>query len=122
MSGVVAWSDTDASGWIHFTAPQRWIENAEHALSRAIDPAVNVGSFPRRELHITFQRPLRAGDAFVVELSPARVGNTSISYEWRILKDGAVCIEGGHTVVHLGASGTPTLLPDRLRNGLAALV
>lgn len=116
--GTVAWVDTDASGRIHFTAPFRWVEAVEHALYRETDPGIEVGSFPRLTVGSTYRRPLAAGDAFDVELTAERVGNSSISYAWTILHDGELAIEGHHTVVHVGPDGKPATVPVALRNRL----
>ena len=114
-SGIVAWSETDASGWIHFTAPMTWAENAEHALCRNLDESVDVAAFPRKEVHATFRRPLRAGDAYVVELVPVRIGSTSVTFTWTVESGGEVCVEGGHTTVHVSRQGRPSPLPADLR-------
>lgn len=119
---VVEWSETDASGWIHFTAPQKWAENAEHRLCRRLDPNVAVGSFPRKEIRSTFQRPLCAGQEYRVDIRPERIGSTSITYTWTVVSDERVCVEGGHTVVHLGPDGRPAALPEVLRTGLVKLL
>jgi acyl-CoA thioester hydrolase len=37
------------------------------------------------------------------------------------LRGGEVCVEGRHTVVHVGADGRPAPLPDEVRERLAAI-
>ncbi len=113
---VVAWWETDASGSFHFTAPLRWAEDAEHALVRAAGGT--PGSFPRRVVNSSYRRPLRAGDAYTVDLGVERIGSTSITYWWRVVSGGEVCIEGGHTVVHVDGSGRSAPVPDSLRAAL----
>lgn len=114
---IVTWSETDASGSIHFTAPLRWVENAEHALLRA--EGMIPGSFPRRAVSSSYLRSLREGDEYRVDLEVERIGSTSITYGWRVLSGGAVCVEGSHTVVHLDDTGVPSPVPESLRAGLA---
>lgn len=121
LHGTVAFSDTDASGRYHFTAPLRWAENAEHAFYRAADTGTIVGGLPRRAVSVSYSRPLEAGDEYTVELSAESVGRTSISYFWRVLGPGGPCAEGTHTVVHVDESGRPAPVPDGLRTALAAL-
>ncbi|UVS81488.1 MULTISPECIES: acyl-CoA thioesterase [Actinokineospora] len=118
FSAVVTWSETDASGSFHFTAPLRWAEDAEHALVRAagFDP----GAFPRRAVSSSYRKPLRAGDVYTVDIGVDRIGSTSITYSWRVVSGGAVHAEGSHTVVHLDGSGVPTPVPDALRAALAS--
>lgn len=111
-TGVVAWADTDASGWIHFTAPLRWVEQVEHATARAA--GVDPGAFPRRAVEVQYARPLRAGQTYEVELRAERVGRTSVTYAWVVRCDGADAVSGTHTAVHLGDDGRPTLVPSAL--------
>lgn len=119
---MVAWSETDASGRYHFTAPLRWAEDAEHALYRTAGPGTMVGGFPRRAVSVTYSRPLAAGDSYTVELSVKKVGRTSISYAWQILGPGGPCAEGTHTVVHVDETGRPAPVPDPLRAALEKFV
>ncbi|MFJ9381316.1 acyl-CoA thioesterase [Streptomyces sp. NPDC101455] len=116
MSPVVGWSETDASGRFHFTAPLRWAEDAEHALYRAagLDPAF----FPRRAVSSTYERALRAGDAYSVDLTVEGIGSTSITYRWSVRSEDAVCVHGSHTVVHVDGSGRPAALSQALRDAL----
>ena len=118
-TGVVAWSDTDASGRYHYTAAYRWAENAEHALYRSVDAAIDVGRFPRRATSALYEQPLVAGDPYAVELEVDRVGNTSISYAWTVTGPTGVAARGNHSVVHVDGSGVPTSIPDALRHRLA---
>ena len=115
-AAVVPWSDTDASGRFHFTAPFRWAENAEHELLRAA--GFGPEPFPRRAVTSSYLRPLMAGDPYTVDIGVEQIGSTSITYWWRVLSGGEVCVEGSHTAVHLDDSGRPCPLPDPLRAAL----
>jgi acyl-CoA thioester hydrolase len=114
--GVVAFHETDASGRYHYTNALKWAENAEHALYRAAGQPIN--RFPRRAVHASFERPFADGDAYEVELEVEKLGTTSITYTWKILKAGQVAVTGGHTVVHIDEAGDPSPLPDALRTAL----
>jgi YbgC/YbaW family acyl-CoA thioester hydrolase len=115
----VAWVDTDAGGRIHFTAAFRWAEAAEHTLLRGFAlPGVEVADFPRRHVEAEYHNVLRFDDEFEVRLRAERVGRTSITYAWRILRDGELCIVGHHTVVHVDGAGRPSPVPDALRAAL----
>jgi acyl-CoA thioesterase FadM len=116
MSNIVSYWETDASGSFHYTAPLRWAEDAEHALLLSV--GTKPGSFPRRVVNSSFLRPLRAGDTYTVDLEVERIGSTSITYRWRVLSGGAVCVEGSHTVVHVDSEGRPKPVPESLRRGL----
>ena len=114
----VAWVDTDASGRIHFTAPFRWVEATEVALYRRLGLLDFGRAVPRRKLETDYRRALRFEDEVVVELRVARVGRTSISYEWSVLSSGELAIKGSHTLVHVGVDGRPIPIPDAVRDAL----
>lgn len=120
--GIVGWADTDASGWIHFTAPFRWVEVVEHAFYR--DAGAEPGRFPRRAVSADYTRPLTAGTRYAVELVPERVGATSITWSWSIWdgddRSGEAAITGRFVAVHLGDDGRPAALPPSLTRSLSA--
>jgi acyl-CoA thioester hydrolase len=113
----VLWADTDASGRIHHTAAFRWAENAEHALLQQFG-LTELPNLPRRQVTATYHRPLAFDDVCDLELTPTRVGRTSVCYAWRILRDGELCIDGASVVVHIGSDGKPAPLPEAMRIGL----
>jgi acyl-CoA thioester hydrolase len=115
----VAWVDTDAGGRIHFTAAFRWAEAAETSLLRSLGLVDVWGDFPRRAVEAEYLAVLRFEDEIEIDLRPAHVGTTSVSYEWEIRRDGEVCIRGRHTVVHVDAGGRPAPLPEELRRALS---
>jgi len=111
----VAWVDTDAGGRIHFTAAFRWAEVAETALMRGLGVIDSWGSYPRRHVEADFHKVLRFEDEIEVRLRVDGIGTTSVTYAWTVSKDGDVCVEGRHTVVHVDEEGRPEPLPDRVR-------
>lgn len=117
-TGVVAWSETDASGRYHHTAPHCWAENTEHALYRSIVPDIDVGPFPRLMTSASFEKPLFAGDEYTVELDVDHIGNSSITYTWVVTGPEGVCVRGNHTAVHVDETGRPSPVPEKLREGL----
>lgn len=114
----VEFVDTDAGGRIHHTAALRWAERAEHQLLRALGWP-ELARFPRRRLEVDFVGPLRFGDEVVVEIAASAVGRTSITYGWRVRRDGVVCVEGSTTCVHVDDDGLPCEVPAGLRAALA---
>src|SRR5207248_6181187 len=116
----VAWVDTDAGGRIHFTAVFRWAEAAETALCRGLGLLEEWGDFPRRAVEAEYLAVLRFEDEIEVELRPAQVGTSSVTYSWEIRRDGETCIRGRHTVVHVGGDGRPAPLPTSMRRALSA--
>lgn len=118
-SGNLAMVETDASGRFHYTAPYRWIEQVEHSFyRREVTPALQLGSLPRREVHAVYDRSLRMGDPWTVEMTVERIGRTSITYAWRVTSEDELCVQGGHTVVYVDAEGWPARLPDQLVTAL----
>jgi YbgC/YbaW family acyl-CoA thioester hydrolase len=115
----VAWVDTDAGGRIHFTAAFRWAELAETGLMRRLGLLDEWGSYPRRHVEADYLEVLVFEDEVEVRLRVERVGSTSITYAWTIAKDGEVCVEGRHTVVHVDEHGQPAELPQSVRAALA---
>ena len=115
----VAWVDTDASGRIHWSSAFRWAELAEHRLldklGRSRDEA---GRYPRRAAEVTYHRALDFEDQFDVWLGVEKAGSTSVTFRWQMLRGDELCIEGRHTVVHVGDDGRPRRWPEYLRAGL----
>ena len=115
----VAWVDTDAGGRIHFTAAFRWAEAAETALRRRLGILEGFGDYPRRHVEAGFHHVLVFEDEVEVVIGPERVGRTSVTWAWRIERDGVVCVDGRMVVVHVDADGEPAELPDAVRRALS---
>jgi acyl-CoA thioester hydrolase len=115
----VLWVDTDAGGRIHFTAAFRWAEAAELGLYRAAGLIDRVPELPRRHVEAEYHRVLVFDDEIEVTISVARLGTTSITYEWQIARKGELAVEGRHTVVHVDEQGNARPIGDELRSALA---
>ena len=111
----VLFVDTDAGGRIHVTAALRWAEAVEHRLVLDLAPGTDIGTWPRRHLEATYHRALGFDDEFELTLGVVRVGRSSVTWGWRVEREGAVWVEGGCTTVHVGSDGTPAPVPDALR-------
>jgi acyl-CoA thioester hydrolase len=115
----VDWIDTDAGGRIHFTNAFRWAESAESSLMQKVGLlGPEWGDFPRRKVEAEFLRVLRFMDEMDVRIRVERLGTTSITYEWELVRDGEVCVTGRHTVVHVDRDGRPDPLSAELRSAL----
>ena len=110
--------DTDAGGRIHFTSVFRWVEAAEVALMRRLGLMAGWGNFPRRHVEADYLKVLVFEDEVEVRLRVDRVGKTSITYGWQLMKDREPYVTGSHTIVHVDEEGRPTQLPDELRASL----
>jgi YbgC/YbaW family acyl-CoA thioester hydrolase len=115
----VAWIDTDAGGRIHFSNAFRWAEAAEVGLIRNVLSVEEWADFPRKHVQAEFLEVLRFDDEIEVRIRVDRLGTTSITYAWTISKDGVPHVLGGHTVVHVGADGRPSPIPNRIRQALS---
>ena len=115
----VLWVDTDAGGRIHFTAAFRWAEAAEIGLYRELGLIEHVPHLPRRHVEADYHRVLVFDDEIDVTLEVAKVGTTSITYEWQIARGGELAITGRHTVVHVDEDGQGLPIDDALRATLS---
>ncbi|MEW2503371.1 acyl-CoA thioesterase [Amycolatopsis sp. CA-161197] len=115
----VAWADTDASGRIHWSSVFRWAEAAEHALLRAAGRGADeAGPYPRRSTEAVYHRALEFDDRIEVRLGVEKAGRSSVTFGWQIVRGDDLCVEGRHTVVHVGPDGRSAPWPEQLRAAL----
>ena len=101
----VEFSDTDAAGMMHFVAFFRMMEQAEHDLLRSVGLSVVMHdaegkiSWPRVAAKCDFQAAARFEDLLQIEVRIARLGERSITYAHRFLRDGTVLASGEVTAV-----------------------
>ncbi|MGH2701317.1 MAG: acyl-CoA thioesterase [Actinomycetota bacterium] len=89
----IEWSDTDASGHWHNTAAFRMIEWAETALFERLGILDDVyGHLPRVHISADFKTLLDHRDLIDITLAVADVGASSITYDFRIERDGQECV------------------------------
>ena len=90
----VEFSDTDAAGIMHFSAFFRFMEQAEHDLLRSLglsvvmsDEVTNAGggklSWPRVNAACDFRAPAHYEDLLDIEVSISRLGEKSVTYQFR---------------------------------------
>jgi acyl-CoA thioester hydrolase len=106
MQERVRWSDIDSSGIILWSAYTRLVEMAETELFRAA--GFPYGSLwdrldiwlPRVQFHIDYRSPVRLDDLLDVEIWIARIGRSSIRFEFAMKKaDGQLAAEGYLVIV-----------------------
>lgn len=117
----VAFSDTDASGWAHFSKILTYVENAEHAFLASVGIPVfsNNGGWPRVKISCDYRSPLRFQDKFEIQLSLTKIGNSSLSWKFQILKtDTTLVAEGEMVSVKIDSNGTPAALTETERTKL----
>ena len=103
----IEWSDTDASGHYHNTAAFRMIEWAETALFERLGILDDIyGHLPRVHISIDFKRLLDFREVVDISLSIAEVGTTSLSYDFKIERDGELCVEARVVTALLNPDGS----------------
>src|SRR5205085_8360826 len=101
----VEFSDTDAAGLVHFVAFFRMMEQAEHELLRSVGLSVVMHdaegkiSWPRVAAKCDFRSAARFEDLLQIEVRIARIGERSITYAHRFLRDGVLLATGDITAV-----------------------
>ena len=118
----VAFSDTDASGWAHFSKILCHVEAAEHAClaSRGIPVFSKNGGWPRVKITCDYHSPLRFGDKLEVILHLQRIGTTSLNWRFEIFKtDTTLAATGEMVSVKVDSEGKPTSITDQEHTQLA---
>jgi acyl-CoA thioester hydrolase len=109
--GEVDFVDTDAGGLAHFTNVLRWVERAEFAWFQSfgvksfepLDEGGYNGS-PRVSVRCDYRIPMLPCEPYAVVLSPVRIGKTSFTYAFKVLKNrepNNIAAEGEITIVRV---------------------
>ncbi len=103
---LVAWNETDAAGHNHFAAAFRWLEEAEHALLRALGmPAEEIARIPRVHIDIDYKDRLYYGQEIAVQVTVAKVGTSSCTYDFQVRTAAdVVAVSGTLIVVHASST------------------
>ena len=85
----IEFSDTDLGGTVHFSRFFVYMETAEDEYLRSLGASFttpfegrNMG-WPKVAASCDYKRPVRYGDDLEIHLQVARVGTTSVTYEFR---------------------------------------
>lgn len=124
----VRFSDTDASGRIHYSAMFRFMEAAEDEFLRSlglayssIEPMLGL-SFPRVHVEAQFVSALRYDDLPEIEVSVERVGETSYTLYFDASLNSQPIARGRITAVCIStATERPVPLPEPLATALRSL-
>ncbi len=114
--------DTDASGRIHYTAMFRYFETAEIEFLRTLDilydPHHRIG-FPRVHVECDFRLALQHDDVIDIEVKVAKVGRSSVRFEFRTLKVGDLAAWGVVVVTCMDRQIQRAVpIPDEIRTKL----
>ncbi len=122
QAGVIAFGDTDASGWMHFPNVFKYVEAAEHAFLRSRGILVfdrAQGGWPRVKVGCEYKRPFLTGDSYEVLLGISRIGASSITWDFQVLNAaGEIAAFGSMTNVRVDHEGKPALITDEVRQQL----
>ena len=122
-AGIIAFGETDASGWMHFPNVFKYVEAAEHEYLRRQGVIVfdrNAGGWPRVKVSCEYKRPFLSGDRFEVLLGISRIGASSITWDFQVLNVAEeIAAFGSMTCVRVDHQGKPVLITDdeRLKLG-----
>lgn len=123
----IRFSDTDASGRIHYSAMFRHMEAAEDEFMRTIgfpyaeiEPAGDL-SFPRVHVEAQFVAPLRYDDEVETQVTVERVGESSFTLYFMSTANGRAVARGRITAVCISISTQrSTPMPEGLAEALRA--
>ncbi|MCW2949641.1 MAG: hypothetical protein JWN41_654 [Thermoleophilia bacterium] len=119
----VAFSDTDAQGIVYYGryAPYFDVARVELWRSFGIDPHgdVHIGEFVMRAFDIEYHAPARFDDVLEVFIRVAKLGRTSMQYEFAVvLNDGSdtLLATSTQTLVNVDLeTRTPVVIHDHVR-------
>jgi acyl-CoA thioester hydrolase len=102
---MVEFHDTDMAGIMHFASFFVYMESAEHELIRSLGLSVHGTidgervSFPRVSASCNYLSPAHCEEMLEVAITVARIGRTSVTYEFRFTHEGRDVAEGSMTSV-----------------------
>ena len=118
----VRWADVDASGRIYFPRIFDYVAEGEwellHSNGISRKELGKTYDFPRVHTECHFKKMLKLGEQFTLRFWPAKVGRTSIKYNFEVFLDkepGEVAATGSMTVVVIH-NGKPAPIPPQIRS------
>jgi acyl-CoA thioester hydrolase len=122
-AGIIAFGETDASGWMHFPNVFNYVEAAEHDYLRKQGVVVfdrEGGGWPRVKVSCDYKQPFLSGDGFEVLLGISKIGASSMQWDFQVLNAAEeIAAFGSMTCVRVDHHGKPVLITDdeRLKLG-----
>lgn len=117
----IRYIDTDTSGRIHYTAMFRYFESAEIEFMRSLGIVYlgNDFAFPRVHVECDFKLALQHDDLIEIEVCLTKLGRSSVRFEFRTTKAGAVAATGVIVVACMDQKTQRAIpLPDEVREKL----
>jgi acyl-CoA thioester hydrolase len=108
--------DTDASGRYHYATAMRLFEVAEVELLEQLGLLEEIyQSMPRARVEFDYRRVLGFRDEVESTVWVLELGNTSVTFGFRLTGGGEVCVEGRLVAVFVGPDGKPRPWGDEVR-------
>lgn len=91
---MVEFHDTDMAGIMHFASFFVYMESAEHELLRSLGLSVHAVhdgeriSFPRVSATCDYKSPAHCEEMLDIAITVARIGKTSVTYEFHVTHEG----------------------------------
>ncbi len=121
----VRYVDTDASGRIHYTSLFKFFEAAETELFRTFDISYTGSSFnfPRVHAECDIELALMHDDLIEIEVSLTKLGNSSMRFEFKAIKDGQNAATGVVVMVCMDRHTQRAIpIPEDLRERFAEIL
>ncbi len=125
--GRVAFHETDAAGIVHFSNYFCYAEEAETAALASLGifsaETLRHYSFPRAQAGAQYSAPLHFGDEFEVRAALTRIGNSSLTWSFEVVRAETLCarVELVSVRVNLGG-GRPAPYSDEEKAALKKLL
>jgi YbgC/YbaW family acyl-CoA thioester hydrolase len=114
--------DTDASGRIHYTCLFRYFESAEIEFMRTLDISYTGSpiTLPRVHVECDYRLAILYDDLLEIEVCLTKLGRSSISLEFRAMKQGELAAKGLIVLACMDRKTQRSVpLPDELRAKLS---
>lgn len=107
----VRFSDTDAAGYVHFSAIALYVEEAEHALLRQLSiPLLEKARWPRVSFQAQYLSPIKPFQSLFLSLHLHQIGCTSLHWRFALHDDNTHYASGSMSCVHIDLHGSPAPL------------
>jgi len=115
----VGFSDTDAQGVVYYGRYNTYFDLARVEYLRSLG-LLHGGEFVMRANDVEYFAPARFDDELDIHVRVARIGTTSITYEFAAyLADGTLAVTAHQTLVNIdSATRRPVPVPDDYREKL----
>ncbi|MCM8817621.1 MAG: acyl-CoA thioesterase [Candidatus Omnitrophica bacterium] len=119
----IYYHDTDAGGVVYYSNYLKFFEEGrtEYFEEKGLftEELLKKGiAFVVAKAEIEYKRPVRYKDIIDVETQILEIGNTSITFEQKVMKDGVLCCQAKITIVCVNENLKPVRIPDDIKNVL----